>query len=200
MNSKYICINKIFYSTEENSLHHKNRAFTYGDAIFETIHCLGTTPQFIDNHFARLSQGMKVMRMDWDNVLSKDTIVKYIGKLLNKNRIFKGARIRLTVFRDSNGFYTPMSDRISWLMESVPLEDERYNLNQVGLHVDIFDEVHKPVNVLSNLKSTNAIIYVLAGVYKRKEGLDECFILNQFGRIVETISSNIFICFEDKIV
>lgn len=200
MNPGYICHNGKFLLSSENCLPHNNRAFCYGDALFETIHCLGTEAQFIDRHWARLLNGMKLLKMNGGEGFDKEIIQNYIGKLLNKNRIFKGARIRLTVYRDQGGLYTPERNSVSWMLESSALEDENYELNPKGLVVDIFDDVHKPVNRLSNIKSNNALIYVLAGLYRKENYFDECFILNQYGRIAECISSNIFLVFENEIV
>jgi branched-subunit amino acid aminotransferase/4-amino-4-deoxychorismate lyase len=200
MDPKFICHNERFLLSSETSLLHNNRGFCYGDALFETIHCLGTEPQFIDRHWARLLGGIKTLKMDVIEGLSEEYFRSYIGKLLNKNRIFKGARIRLTVYRDQGGLYTPEKNSVSWLLESSALECAKYELNQKGLVIDIYDEVHKPVNKLSNLKTTNALIYVLAGLYRTINNLDECFVLNPFGRIAECISSNVFLVFGNKIV
>jgi branched-chain amino acid aminotransferase len=200
MDSKFICHNEKFLLSSENNLPHNNRALYYGDALFETIHCLGTEPQLLDRHWARLSNGMKVLKMNIDKGFTLDILHNYIVKLLNKNRIFKGARIRLTVYRDQGGLYTPERNTISWFIESSDLVYEKYMLNQKGLKADIFDDLHKPVNKLSNLKTNNSLIFVLAGLYRKENNLDECFILNQFGRIVESVSSNIFLVFEDQII
>ncbi len=196
----YICHNGKFVAEDEYIISHKNRAFCYGDALFETIHCLGTQPQFFENHWTRLNQGMKILNMRVRRDFSKYSLIQYIEKLLNKNRIFKGARLRLTVYRDEGGKYSPENNSTSWLMESSTLEFEQYELNKKGLHIDIFDGVHNPVNILSNLKTTNALIYVLAGIFQRQNNLDECLILNEYGRIAESISSNVFVVKEKKII
>ena len=46
---------------------------------------------------------------------------------------------------------------------------------------------------LSNLKSSNALYYVMAGLYKKQLGIEDCLVLNTEGRIAEAISSNIFL-------
>jgi branched-subunit amino acid aminotransferase/4-amino-4-deoxychorismate lyase len=97
------------------------------------------------------------------------------------------------VFRDEGGLYTPDQNSISWIMESMPLENEKFELNKKGLTIDIFDEVHKPVNILSNIKTVNAIIFVLAGIYRKENKLDDCIILNQYGRLAEFVSSNLYL-------
>jgi branched-subunit amino acid aminotransferase/4-amino-4-deoxychorismate lyase len=190
----------MFIDADEKVITHRNRAFCYGDALFETIHCLGTAPQFLENHWLRLSEGIRVLKMKPEKEFTKDYITYYIEKLLNKNRYFKGARIRLIIHRNEGGLYSPEHDTISWLMESTPLESEKFELNTKGLVVDIYDGVHKPVSILSNLKTTNALVFVLAGIYRRENQLDDCFILNQYGRITESVSSNIFLVFENNLI
>lgn len=200
MSFNFICHNGHFSEGDSVSISHRNRSFCYGDALFETIHCLGTEPQFFENHWTRLSQGMKLLKMQGNADFSRQTLEYYIGKLLNKNRIFKGARIRLTVYRNEGGLYSPEDNSVSWLMESSALDDEHYEFRNKGLSVDIFDGVHKPVTVLSNLKTTQALIYVLAGIFRKENSLDECLILNQYGRITESISSNVFLVRDEKII
>ena len=123
-----------------------------------------------------------------------------IERLLNKLRIYKGARVRLTVFRNAGGFYSPEQNTISWLVQASALDEEQFVLNQKGLVADIYDEIHKPISLLSNLKTNNALLFVLAGLWRRQENLDDCFILNQYGRIAETISSNVFLVKENNII
>jgi branched-subunit amino acid aminotransferase/4-amino-4-deoxychorismate lyase len=200
MLSEYILLNGKYYSANENVLSCQNRGFCYGDALFETIHCLGTQPQFFELHWARLIKGMGILKMIPGDDFGLVNIKKCIEKLLNKNRIFKGARIRLTLFRDAEGYYTPGKDTISWLVETSVLQQEQYTLNTKGLIIDIFDGLHKPVNILSNLKTTNALLYILAGIYRREKGFDECLILNQYGRIAESISSNVFAAYGNTII
>ena len=76
--------------------------------------------------------------------------------------------------------------------EAEKLENEKYTLNTKGLVIDIFDEFKKPLNKLSNLKTNNAIPYVLAGIYKKKRNLGDCILLNENNNIIEAVSSNIF--------
>ena len=200
MNSEFIFLNEKYYLKNEPVLMFNNRAFCYGDALFETIHCLGTQPQFLELHIQRILKGMKVLKMDVPDNSKLNIINKYIEKLLNKNRIFKGARIRMTFFREQGGYYSPENNSVSLLMESSVLENEQFKLESKGLSIDIFDELHKPINLLSNLKTTNSLIYILAGIFRNENKLDECLILNQYGRICESISSNVFVAKDNKII
>lgn len=142
---------------------------------------------------------MKVLKMKTGKGFTLTFVKNAIERLLNKSRIYKGARVRLTVFRNSGGFYTPEDNGISWLVQASAIKDEVFELNQKGLSIDMYDEVRKPVDRFANLKTNNALLYVMAGIWRREQGLDECFIQNQYGRIAEMISSNVFIAKENKL-
>jgi branched-subunit amino acid aminotransferase/4-amino-4-deoxychorismate lyase len=200
MSSEFVLLNEKFYLKDEPLILFNNRAFCYGDALFETIHCLGTQPQYLELHLNRLVKGMKVLKMQISDNMNFSVFHKHIEKLLNKNRIFKGARIRITVFRDQGGRYSPEKNSFSWLMESSILDNEQFKLETKGQIIDIYDELHKPVNILSNLKTTNSLIYILAGIFRTENRLDDCLILNQYGRICESISSNVFMARDNKII
>src|SRR5690606_2445739 len=102
-------------------------------------------------------------------------------------------RIRFSVFRDGEGLYTPQTNQSAYVIEVNKL-DKKVNVNnQSGLIVDIFQDHRKPQNSLSNIKSSNAILYVLAGIYRKKQGLDYVLLINESGFLVESSSSNFFV-------
>ncbi len=191
--AKYLCYNGDFQTYENCRLQFGNRSFRYGDALFETIHACGTEAQFLELHLNRLRQSMKVLRMTVPVYFTAGNIAQIITKLLNKNRIFGGARIRMTVFRDAEGLYTPLKHDVSFIIESLPLDADHYELNQRGYMIDIYPDMPKPTNSLSSLKSTSALFYVMAGIFKAEKGLDDCLLLNDKGHLVESISSNLFL-------
>jgi branched-chain amino acid aminotransferase len=196
---KYINLNGEFYDSQTPVLTHLNRGFLYGDALFETMHANGTQIQFFDDHIERLMEGMKKLKMILPESFITKSIEKQIIKLLRKNRHLKGARIRLTVFRNEGGKYTPQTNEISYLIDSEKLPYDQYELNKKGLQIDLFSELKKPLNYLSNLKTTNDLIFVLAGDFKREHNLDECILINQKNEVCEAISSNVFLV-KDNII
>jgi len=52
------------------------------------------------------------------------------------------------------------------------------------------------MNSKNRIKSLNAQIYVLAGIYKKKMAFDDVLILNQEGYLCESLISNIFVYYE----
>jgi branched-chain amino acid aminotransferase len=113
-------------------------------------------------------------------------------QLLKHNVHAPNARIRLTVFRKDGGFYTPDSNDISFLIES-ELMPGIYEINQRGYWVDVYADIKKPINKLSNFKTGNGLLYVMAGISRLSMKLDECLLINDNGSICESISSNVFV-------
>jgi branched-subunit amino acid aminotransferase/4-amino-4-deoxychorismate lyase len=193
MAEKYICLNGSYIKADKPILKPGNRSFLYGDGLFETIHANGTEPQFIDRHLNRLLNSMKILKMTAPVFFSPEYFTGHIKGLLTRNKQFQGARIRITVSRKSGGLYTPETSDVSFAIESAPLEHDVYVLNHQGYKVELFQDITKPVNLLSSLKTTSALLFVLAGIFRSENNLDECLILNQSGRICESLSSNVFI-------
>ena len=170
-----------------------NREFKYEDALFETIRVINGSPCFLDNHFMRLEKGMTLLKMN-PNPIFFDILKTQIVQLIEKNNINKGGRLRLTVYRSSDGFYTPEGEeKNEYAIEVVPLKENNYELNERGITIDIYREFKRHSNALSSIKTTNNIPLTLAGIYKREEELDDCIVLNDHNIIVQTISSNIFL-------
>src|SRR5687767_12746833 len=104
-----------------------NRSFRYGDGIFETIRFANGKIQFLESHLRRMKESMEALKMDFPPHYSADFFRDEIGKLLRQNKVEKGARIRLTVFRKEGGYYTPIFDEPNYLIECEPIEEANYN-------------------------------------------------------------------------
>ena len=188
----YLCFNGEILPSSSFSLSPENRAFRYGDAVFETIRCFGNRPMFLELHYNRLVRAMKTMQMDTSCIPFPDVLEKRIESLINRNRFFVSSRIRLTVFRNEGGLYTPATHQCSYIIEASALNESSYQLNEKGMIAGIYHDMAKSKNVLSQFKTANALISVMAGLYKIQNNLGECLIINTDGKIVEAISSNLF--------
>ncbi len=197
--NNYINFNGNFIPNDTPVLTAENRAFHYGDALFETMHATGTIVQFFNEHFKRLTTSMRKLKMLVPPKFNTDAMHNEITRLLNKNRFYQGTRIRLTVFRNNGGLYTPATNDISYIIETKKIDNADYVLNKKGLKIGVFEQSRKPINIFSNLKTTNALCFIMAGLYKTENKLDDCIILNQENNIAEAISSNIFIVKDNNI-
>ena len=190
--NKHCILNGHLISIYEPSVSFENRAFRYGDSLFETIRFSNNKLMFLRDHVTRLKLGMTVLRMNFPAEFNTENIYELIMQLLKHNAHAPNARVRLTVFRNDGGYYTPETNDISFLIESDELNGS-YQLNQRGLWVDLYGDIKKSINKLSNIKSGNALLYVMAGISKQSMKLDDCLIVNENGTVCESISSNIFV-------
>lgn len=170
-----------------------NRAFRYGDSLFESIRYTNKKAMFISDHIKRLKLSMTVLRMNVPIDFTTENVEKMINHLTIQNGIESDARIRLTVFRNNGGLYTPETNDISFILEAAPLDSVGYEINKKGIWVDIYAEIKKSINKISSLKTGSALLYVMAGLTKTSLKLDDCLIINENGHIIESINSNIFV-------
>ncbi len=201
MSKQYINIDGIIKPQENFVLTSSNRAFKYGDALFETMFSASNKIPFYNQHIDRLIFSMKILKMEIPSkfVYNKEGFFYEITRLLNKNKLHKGARVRITVYRHPGGLYTPISNKVSYLIETLPIQYISYELNKKGIEVDIFKDFYKTQNILSNIKSTNSLIYILAGIYMQENQLTDILLINQNNNIIESLSSNIFVIKNNKI-
>lgn len=190
---KYIIYNKHYFLHEDFKLSIENRAFNYGDALFETLRACANYIYFFENHLNRLKQGMKLLKMNIPEDFENGILEKQIKKLLLKNKLFKGIRIKIFVFRATGGYYTPISNEINFLITTEKLINKTYTFNKIGLRIDIFKEIYKSNNFFSNYKTANSLVFIMAGIYKTEKLLDDCILINENHNLIESISSNIFL-------
>jgi len=192
---KTLIHNGIFITEDKFSIGINNRSFRYGDSVFETIYASKGNIHFFYEHLSRLVLGMKIMEMEVPGRFIADAsgLISDIQTLLTRNRIYGGARIRMTAFRCEGGFYTPTTCVSEFIIEVSELQNTTYQLNKQGLLVDVYEKHHKQITTLGSFKSGNSAIFILAGLFAKKKNLNDCLILNQHGRVAETVSSNVFI-------
>lgn len=176
-----------------------NRGFRYGDGVFETMRLYKGRVLFADLHFSRLLAGMEILKLNFSAAFTQEWMTEEVLKLSRSAKIFKSARIRFSVYRSDGGLYTPETNRFSFIVELDKLESENFELNQKGYLSDLFTGVVLPRNALSRHKTSNGLPYVLAAVSKAENGLDETFLLNDEGGLVEGSATNIFIVKNNKV-
>lgn len=181
------------FSQEDKIFTIHNRAFRYGDGLFETIRMSKGKLLFWDYHLSRLKKGMEALRFSNVESFTDRLVESEIVSLAHKNKLYKDARIRLTIFRNDGGFYAPKLNSYSYLIELWNLEEEGYQWGKKGLLIDIYADARKNEDYLSAYKTLNALPYVLAGVHKNELRVDDCIILNHKNNMVETTTSNLFL-------
>ncbi|MCT4561052.1 MAG: aminotransferase class IV [Crocinitomicaceae bacterium] len=170
-----------------------NRAYLYGDGVFETIRVFNGQVINLSNHIARLVEGASRLKMRIPAFYTVEFFQRQIEELVQKCEITKGARVRLSVDRMSGGTYIPDQNEPTFFIEVYPINESDFELNSKGLEVDVFMDMKKPKGKLANYKTKNGLLYVMAGISAREKGIDEYLIMNESNGIIESSNSNLFV-------
>jgi branched-chain amino acid aminotransferase len=171
-----------------------NRAFKYGDAIFETLKVVKGNILFLEDHYFRLMASMRVIRMEIPMQFTMEFLESEILKLIEaSNLINSPVRVRMTVYRTAVGLYTPESNDVSYVIDVKEVDDEMYQLNNDSCVVDLFKDHYVTPQLLSTLKTNNRVLNVIAGIFAKENDLDNCLLLNSNKQVVEAINGNIFL-------
>jgi branched-chain amino acid aminotransferase len=171
----------------------KNRAFLYGDAVFETIRVNQGKILFLEDHYFRLMASMRILRMEIPMFFTMEFFEEQIIKLIEASEVASAYRIRITVFRDSEGFYVPVTHDVSYLIQAQPLSNTFYTINNANYEVELFKDFSINPQLLSTLKSTNRMVQITAGIFAKENSYDNCLILNTDKNVAEAIDSNLFL-------
>ncbi|MFA6262168.1 MAG: aminotransferase class IV [Bacteroidia bacterium] len=159
------------------------RAFVYGDLLFETMAVVEGNIRHVRDHAARLNAGLKYLGLP-----ATMDVNKLESLLRPAVREQSQARIRLIAYSKADGFYRSSSKDVQFEVEVFPLPDEQKKIQQIGIYPGDW----KPTSPLSNFKTGNALVYIQALKFAADKGWDDVLILNQYGHICEAASSNLF--------
>lgn len=177
-----------------------NRSFLYGDGLFETIRVSEGRALFLRAHFERLSKGLQILQLQKTTQPLTYHQFEVIIKGFIAQQSTANLRIRSTFFRRLGGRYTPQHHEFEYHLEATPLAGPAYPIPTQPLTIGIAQQVRLSTDVLSNLKTTSALPYVMAGLEKKKEGWDDALLLNHQGYIAEAIAANVFLKIGKQIV
>ena len=175
-------------SKQDVSISPDNRAFKYGDGIFETIKVEHKKVLFIEDHYFRLMASARMLRMQ----LSMNFTLEYVESEILKTieaLDLTNARVRLSLFRRVGGLYTPTNNETDYLIEASDLKvlvKEQYE-------VELYKDHYVFSGLLSTIKSTNRLINIVASIFKEENNYDNCILLNEKKHIVEAANGNIFL-------
>ncbi|SHG07491.1 branched-chain amino acid aminotransferase [Flavobacterium micromati] len=177
-----------------------NRAFLYGDGVFETIKILNNKILFLEDHYFRLMSSMRVVRMEIPMNFTMEYLEEQILSVVNANSIQSSSRARITVYRNDGGYYLPRNNSISFLISAVALENTLYTIEKINYEVDLYKDFYITKQLLSSIKTTNKIINITGSIFASENGLDNCLLLNDSKNVVEALQGNIFMLLGNKLI
>ena len=174
----------------EFSLPPTNRAFQYGDGLFETIRYEAGQVWFWPDHYNRLINGMAALYLNVPEQFGQDNLGQAILELIDRNKLSNGSvRIKLQVWRQPGGLYTPTTHAANWLLTARP--GQPFALTDKP-RLGIFRDVRLSPSRVSAFKTLNALPYVMAGIYRQQHAFDEVVLLDTNGHLAECVASSLF--------
>lgn len=177
-----------------------NRGFLYGDALFETFKVADNAILFFEDHYFRLMASMRIIRMQIPMDFTMEYLEQEIFKLTTALKCSASARVRLTVFRNPGGLYTPEDNTVGFVIQAKPLENKAYSFNNDSYEVDLYKDFVVPRQLLSTLKTTNKIIHVTGSIFANENGLQNCLLINNEKNVVEALNGNLFMLWNRKLI
>jgi len=191
--------NGTLVASEEVSLVH-NRGFLYGDGVFETVKIRNGIILFLEDHYFRLMAAMRIVRMEIPMNFTMEYFQEQILLTAANNNGIDSGRARITVFRNSGGFYLPTQNTIGFTITASSLATKNYNLETSSYEVDLYKDFYVSKQLLSTLKTTNKMIHVTGSIFAQENDYQNCLLVNDEKNIVEALQGNIFMLFENKLI
>ncbi|GAB3499520.1 aminodeoxychorismate lyase [Spirosoma knui] len=167
-----------------------DRAFQYGDGLFETIRYERGQLWFWPDHYDRLTRGLSALQLNLPACVDMATLKKSILELLAANGLSdQPARIKIQVWRRPGGLYTPTHHAGNFLISARPGQPFSISTQK---NVVIYHAFRLSPSPISSFKTINALPYVLAGLYKQEQGSNDVILLDTQGHLAECIASNLF--------
>ncbi len=196
---RYINYNGNIYNEHEQLLQVTNRGFRYGDGFFESMIMFNQKMPLLEFHWSRIVFTADVLAGILPAGMDVDKLQSMILDLASVNDLVKNARVRVQFFRKGGGLYLPDTDDLGFIITMDPVINERFEVGE-GLVAGLREDCYKTVSMTSDLKTSSALMYVMAARFAKSEGWDECLLLNDLDHVCEAIHSNIFLVKGDKLI
>ncbi|MFY7839230.1 MAG: aminotransferase class IV [Lacibacter sp.] len=185
-------LNGKLHTEDESLIHPDNRAFRYGEGLFETIRLYKGEMPLFDLHWDRLIRSLPVLFFNQPPHFTKEYLKKALLQLAQRNNCFDAARVRIMIFKGEGGIWEKPTQAFHCLLQCWPIEQKEIRMNENGLDIGVFENGRKACDEISNCKTNNYLLYALAAQYAKAQKWNECIVLNQFNRVSDATIANIF--------
>jgi len=102
-------------------------------------------------------------------------------------------KVRINVYRNEGGLYSPEDNTVSFVITAQKLDADFYLHNSVNYEVELFKDYYMNSGLLSTIKTNNKVLHVLAGIFAKENGYNNCLLLNENKMVVEALNGNLFL-------
>lgn len=195
-----INFNGVIVQDQQAQLSVNNRGYAYGDSVFETIRVVAGKVIFWEDHYFRLMASMRIMRMEIPSSFSPEFLESEIKDLVLANNLQDSpARIKISVFRNEGGYYTPTTREIGYVITASQLDASFYLLDEERYEVELFKDHYINSGLISTIKTNNRAVNVLGSIFASENDYQNCLLLNENKSVVEALNGNLFLVKDNKI-
>ncbi len=165
-----------------------NRSFYYGDGFFETILYRNGKFPLLKFHVERIKSSCEILNFEipYDFIFEK--FENELHQLIIANKIENiNAVVKINFFRNGESGYLSKLNTFSYLAEIKKWQPKNENLS-----LCFYENEKKATGKLANLKSANALIYVMAAQFAKNKIADEAIVLNTENNIADCTNYNLF--------
>lgn len=179
----------------EFSLPFHNRAWRYGDGIFETMTLQNGEIWHWPQHWQRLTNAMSVLGLVWGKVKNQQSFAKEIKRLIEQEQIKNGI-VKIYVWRSGGGKYLPATDIAEYCIAAG--SSGKVNHKKIVSLAGFCTQVQNVASPYSHFKRLNSLHYVLAAREMKAYNWDEIILCDYDDNISEALYSNVFWCKDDQ--
>lgn len=178
----------------------RDRGFTLGDGLFETMRARAGIIERIERHLARLRSGAAVLEipLPWPD----DGLREAVARTLEANRLAEAA-VRLSVSRGvalHRGLLPEPDAEPSLVIDAYPFDGYPPELYERGMRAVTSPIRRDERSPLARVKSLCYLDNVLARRGAALVGADEALLLNTSGDLADATGSNVFLALDGALV
>ncbi len=171
----------------------RDRGFTLGDGVFETVRVRDGRLELWERHLARLRYGAAQLRLDlgW---LDQE-VLEAARQVLEANDLSE-AVLRATLSRgvsEARGLPPPSDARSTLVLDAYPFQGYPEALYADGMRAVISTVGRNEHSPTSGLKTLSYLDNVLARTEATRAGADEALLLNTSGALTCATAANLFL-------
>jgi branched-chain amino acid aminotransferase len=198
--ARHMWVNGKLLTVGQAALDPRDRGFTLGDGLFETMRARGSAVMRIERHLSRLRAGAAVLGL---SPLPKDEeLADAIARTLAANELAEAA-VRLTVSRGvpkRRGLLPEPEPNPSMVIHVEPFTGYPAELYERGARAVISGIRRNEHSPLARIKSLNYLDNVLARHEAETRGADDALLFNTTGDLACASTANLFLLLDGTLV
>lgn len=184
--------NGTIFPSNETLFTANHRAFLYGDALFEEVRLVNGSLSFWEEHYFRLMANMRVLRMEIPMSFTMEFLEEEILKTV-ENATSGTYLVRISVARKGEHALRSTTNTVDFTITAQVLANAFYTTTEEAFEVELFKDHYVNADLLSTIKTTNQLLPIVAGVFAKENGYQDCLLVNQNKQVISGTEGSLFV-------